>query len=81
MKKAATIILVALSALLILDSMQAGQALMMFLLAGIIPGTSVVMSGSAALSLFASLAGFTVARLSSRLTASADIEHPSLQNA
>lgn len=81
MKKLITIILTALSILMILDSMQAGQALMMFLLAGVIPGTNIVISGSTALSVFSGLLGFTAARLYSRLAGIDQPEQRKLQNA
>lgn len=81
MKKLITIILTALSILMILDSMQAGQALMMFLLAGVIPGTNIVISGSTALSVFTGLLGFTAARLYIKLAGAEPIEYRDLQNA
>lgn len=81
MKKLITIILTALSILMILDSMQAGQALMMFLLAGVIPGTNIVISGSTALSVFTGLLGFTAARLYIKLAGDEPIEYRDLQNA
>lgn len=46
MKKALTILFLSLSAILILDSaLNAVHALMMFLLAGVIPGTNIAISG------------------------------------
>lgn len=62
-QKIITITLSALSVAIILDSLQFGHALMMFLLAGVIPGTNVAIDGATALSLFAALSGFTLARL------------------
>lgn len=64
MKKSITLICITLSLLLILDSMDAFHALAMFMLAGIIPGTHVVLSASFMLELFALLFGFVVARVS-----------------
>lgn len=63
MKKLLTIILVSLSLILILDSMNAGYAVVMFFLAGVIPGTSIAISGSTMLELFALLIGFTLSRV------------------
>lgn len=81
MRKAITIILTILSALIILDSMQAAQALMVFLLAGVVPGTNIVISGGAALSVFTGLLGFTAARLYVKLTGAEPLEQRDLQNA
>lgn len=64
MKKSISLILTLFSALIILDSLNAGHAAMMFLLAGVIPGTNYAIDANSALSLFAVLSGFTVARLS-----------------
>lgn len=63
MKKTTAIILTLLSLVLILDSFNFGHALMMFYLAGLIPGTNIALSASQMLELFAVAAGFTVARL------------------
>lgn len=64
MKKALTILFLSLSAMIILDSLNAGHALMMFLLAGVIPGTNTAISGSTMLEIFTLLIGFTLARVS-----------------
>lgn len=64
MKKAITITLTALSAILILDSMNFGYALAMFYLAGIVPGTNLVIDADRMLSLFVILLGFVLARIS-----------------
>jgi len=48
---------------MILDSLNAGHLLMMFLLAGIIPGTTIVLSPNDMMSLFALLIGFVLARI------------------
>lgn len=64
MKKVLSIIAISLSFILILDSMNAGYALTMFLLAGIVPGTNIVVSADQMLNLCALLIGFIVARLS-----------------
>jgi len=63
MKKTSAIILTTLSLLLILDSFNFGHALMMFYLAGVVPGTSIILNGTQMLELFAIIAGFIVARL------------------
>lgn len=66
MKKTIVIICTVLSALMILDSMYAGEALMMFLLAGVIPGTNITISAQHMMEAFALLMGFVIARLSNR---------------
>lgn len=63
MKKTITITLISLSALIILDSLNAGQALMMFFLAGVIPGTNIAIDAGRALELFALITGFVLARI------------------
>ena len=63
MKKLATIIFITLSLLIILDSFNFGHAIMMFYLAGIIPGTNIVLNAAQMLEFFAIIAGFTVARV------------------
>ena len=63
MKKTITIICITLSLLIILDSFNFAQALVMFLLAGVIPGTNIAIDGARMLEFFALLAGFTVARV------------------
>lgn len=55
-----------LSGIMILDSLNAGHALFMFLLAGVIPGTGIVISGGHMLSLFALISGIVVGRTFSR---------------
>lgn len=63
MKKNLAIIFTIFSALLILDSINFSQALMMFLLAGVIPGTSIVIDGAQMLEFCALVFGFIVARV------------------
>lgn len=63
MKKTITITLTILSLLIILDSLNAGQALMVFFLAGVIPGTNVAIDAGRALELFALITGFVLARI------------------
>ena len=67
MKKNLTIIFIVLSALLILDSMNAFHALTMFMLAGIIPGTNIVINADRMLEFFTFFLGFVLARVSVRL--------------
>jgi len=62
-KKTVTIIFIILSAVLILDSMDFAHALAMFLLAGIIPGTNIVISATVMLEFFALVIGFVIARV------------------
>jgi len=52
-----------LSFYMILDSMNAGHALVMFLLAGVIPGTNVVIEANQMLVMFTLLIGFTLSRI------------------
>ena len=66
MKKAIIFACLILSGIIILDSLHAGHAIMMFLLAGVIPGTNVALSASTTMELFALLLGLVVGRLSSR---------------
>ncbi|MFZ1250032.1 MAG: hypothetical protein WAR37_01100 [Candidatus Microsaccharimonas sp.] len=63
MKKTFAIIFTIMSAVLILDSVNASHAIAMFLLAGIIPGTDATISASQMLELFAFLLGFTLSRI------------------
>lgn len=63
MKKTITIVCITLSLLLILDSFNFSQMLVMFLLAGVIPGTNIAVSGDQMLEFFALALGFTVARI------------------
>ena len=63
MKKQLAIIFTALSIILILDSFNIGHALTMFLLAGIVPGTDVVLSAGVMLEFFALAGGFVLARV------------------
>lgn len=63
MKKAITIIALTGSALIIMSSFRVGSMVAMFLLAGQVPGTSIIMSPTETFMLIALVAGFTVARL------------------
>lgn len=67
MKKALTILFLSLSVILILDSLNAVHALMMFLLAGVIPGTNIAISGDRMLEIFTLLIGFTLSRVTINL--------------
>lgn len=68
MKKAVTIIFTILSAILILDSMNAGHAIALFMLAGIIPGTNIALNADRMLELFTLLLGFVLARVCVRIS-------------
>lgn len=57
MKTTATNLFLILSTVIILDAFNAGHALMLFLLAGIIPGTSLAVSADFALALILGLFG------------------------
>lgn len=65
MKNTITVIAIILSLLLILDSFNFGHALMVFYLAGVIPGTNIAIDAARMLELFALIGGFTVARVMS----------------
>jgi hypothetical protein len=52
---------------MILDSMNAGHALVMFFLAGVIPGTNVAIDAARMLELFTLLIGFTLSRITMSL--------------
>lgn len=51
------------SLIAILSAFQTGEAITMFLLAGVIPGTSMVISPSDTLVLIALIAGFVISRV------------------
>jgi hypothetical protein len=63
MKKTLTFIFLTLSMIMILDSINFGHSLMMFLLAGIIPGTTVILSADQMLVFFAAVTGFVCGRI------------------
>ena len=67
MKKALTITFTALSVIIILDSLNAGHAIVMFILAGIIPGTNTAISAANMLEVFTLLIGFTLSRVTLNL--------------
>ena len=66
MRKLIVIACLVLSSLIILDSMNAGHALVMFLLAGVIPGTTIAINAADMMDVFALLIGFVLARLLNR---------------
>lgn len=68
MKKTISIIFTILALMLILDSMNIGHMVAMFLLAGIVPGTNLVLNANRMLELFALLIGFVLARVAAALT-------------
>lgn len=51
------------SGLIILDSIDIGQALTMFMLGGVVPGTSIILSSTEMLIIYALLIGFILSRL------------------
>lgn len=63
MQKNLTILFVSLSAVLVLDTLNAGQALVMLLLAGIIPGTNIAVDAGLMFEYILLLAGFTLSRI------------------
>lgn len=63
MKRTIIITSLSLSGLLILDSFNAWQSLVLFFIAGQIPGTDIILSGATMLSLFALLIGIVAGRL------------------
>lgn len=63
MHKILTILFISLSASMIFDSMNAGHALVMFFLAGVIPGTNIAIEADRMLELFTLLIGFTLSRI------------------
>ncbi len=66
MRKSIIITCLILSGLIILDSLNVGHLLVMFLLAGVIPGTNIALSASTTLELFTLLIGLVIGRLSAR---------------
>lgn len=70
MQKTLAIIFISLSSLIILDSLDFGHALMLFLFAGVIPGTSITLSPVQTLELFALLIGVVMGRISASLIVS-----------
>ena len=71
MKKTITILLILCSTLLILDSFNFGHAMMMFLLAGVVPGTNIIIDADSMLELVAIVSGFIVARVVTAIVRSA----------
>lgn len=67
MKKKITIICSALSVFLILDSMNVGYALVMFFLAGVVPGTNIIIDATHMLEFFTLTIGFTLSRITMSL--------------
>jgi hypothetical protein len=63
MKKFITISFIIASLYIILDSINFGYAIMMFLLAGVIPGTNITMSGEQMFEFFAIITGFVLGRV------------------
>jgi len=63
MKNAIITICLTGSLIVILSAFQAGEAITMFLLAGVIPGTNIVISPSDTLVLIALITGFVISRV------------------
>ena len=63
MKKNSSTLFILGSLIVILDSFNAGQALVAFVLTGIIPGTNIAVSPTFMLMLYALIAGFAFSRL------------------
>ena len=63
MRKAIIITCLILSGLIILDSFNTGQVLIMFLLAGVIPGTNIALSATTMMEIFALTTGLVIGRL------------------
>jgi len=64
MKTTLTNLFLLLSAVVILDTFNAGHALMLFILAGIVPGTSIALSADSALAVILGIFGLLFGRLS-----------------
>lgn len=69
MKRVIVVICLIGSGILIVDSLQIPQAFFMFLLAGVVPGTQIILSGQQMLELFVLLTGFVLSRLANRVFA------------
>ena len=63
MKKALTILCISLSFVIILDTFNASEAIFMFFLAGVIPGTNITISAARMLEVFMLLTGFILSRV------------------
>jgi hypothetical protein len=70
MKKTIAFIFILLSLALILDSVNFSHALMMFYLAGIVPGTNIAIDAARMLEFFTLIAGFIFARIIMLITRS-----------
>lgn len=77
MKKTLTILFVILSGLLILDSLDFGHALILFLFLGIVPGTDIVLSAQQTLTLFSVLIGFVIGRIGASIILALSRQHAS----
>lgn len=81
MKNTITIIASILSLLIILDCLNFRHALIIFYLAGVIPGTDIAIGAAQMLQLFAFVGGFTVARVMSYIMRSFKPSITSISNA
>lgn len=68
MKKTLIIVLTSLSVLMILDTNNAGHALAMFLLGGVIPGTNIVIDAGGMLAVICAVFGFIATRAAAPFT-------------
>ena len=76
MRKTIITLCLIFSGIIILDSLNAGHALAMFLLAGIIPGTNAAISATTMLEIFTLLIGFTLSRVTLNLIRLAEKQRP-----
>lgn len=81
MRKGVIIFCLVISGIIILDSLNVGHAFVMFLLAGVVPGTNVIISAANMLEAFSLLIGFTLSRIAINLTRIVVAHRASLQAA
>lgn len=68
-KKTLTILLTVFSSIIILDTLNFGHVIALFLLAGVIPGTNISLDADTMLIVFSAITGFTLSRLFIKLAA------------
>ena len=68
-KKTLTILLTVFSSIIILDTLNFGHVIALFLLAGVIPGTNISIDADTMLMFFSAVTGFTLSRLFVKLAA------------
>ena len=81
MKKFIATSFIIASLIIILDSVNFGHALMMFLLAGVIPGTNIALSGEQMFEFFAIIIGFVLGRVTMYLIRSVSLQVPATSQA